>query len=470
MSTPFNAVRQPFRGPQSRPRARKLGRFELTEKSVFVGVIMGTLLLTSILVGTAIDLQLGKGIFFIAVIFLCISYPSAILWSYLVFFATPQVTAAQAQLAQGTLLFVGLMVGTIVMRTGLKREIKVPRTCWIAYGIYLAVILKGVALPSIYTTTPSADVESVLLLALAFLLIRTEDDRKLLSNGFVTASVILSVWTVYRMTRGQAPVSSIHVGTIEYRGNLAGDLFDPNQVSEYIGFGLMLSLAALLQVKGRQKWIAYAPLVGHVVVSMWALGLLASRGTGPLAIVAAAALMMTIHYRQPFKSLASLGVLAVIALLAAQLPAFALVIDRWTNTKEVATGAGRTLLWTLGLNHVFSSDSSALLFGEGGGATYGIVSTIMHNQFLQALIEYGMIGLTSLVVLLSSAGRAAFNLASRTRTADVGLFIYLIIVCFSLVPLSKGWGSWGWLALALVATANPSKSPLPEKEQLNGEQ
>ena len=464
MSNPFLTATQFRRGPATAPQTPNGAGFIISAKAVVVGAILATFAALAILLTRVADPQLGKGVGLVGVVILCAAYPSAILWAYLVLFCTLQVMAAEGQLAQGAYIFPGLMLIIILIQSGKFRDLKITRATWAPYLIYLLIVLKGIALPSVLSQSPSADFLPVFVFGLAILLLRTDNDRKLLSQAFVTASVIISLWTVLRFRTGQV---HLQVGA-ENRGTTGqGDQFDPNQLSEYIGFGLMISIAALLELRGTLKKIAYVPLVAHIVIGVWAMALLASRGTGPLSILVATAIMLMVYYRKPLKSLAALVILLGLGWQLAQLPTFALLLVRFGHTNEVATGNGRTVLWLLGLNHVLSADIPVLLFGEGGGASKGLVGTVLHNQFLQVLVEYGTLGVLSLIWLFKSAAKSAFSMNNPTRTADVGVLIYLIIVCLSIVPMSRGWGVWGWLILAMLVPGHSAITNQKPAEAVN---
>jgi len=432
------------RGPFYPPPIARVRAERISGKAILTTIVVCAFFMIGGVISVLIDPQAGKGIAFVGVLVLCFTYPSLTLWAYLLIYCTlPQM--ANVQIAQAAIIFQAIMALNIFFHLGQKRELSVPRTVWIAYAVYFFVVLKGVALPTAWSADPTADIEGIMVFAFAVLLLRSESDRKLLGQAFVAASIILSIWSILKFRT--------HVGaaeTIRVRNDTKHLGFDPNQMSEFIGFGLMITLAALLEQRGKARNFLLLPQVGHVALAIAALGVLASRGSGPIAVFVATILMIVAYFRKPLKSVAAIAAILVMSYLVLQLPMFSLLMERFGNKSEVGNASGRTVLWSLGLDHVFSAGPSELLFGGGGAAATGVVGTIMHNQFLESLVDYGLIGCLMFGWLAWWSLKNSYSSANKLRTASVGVAVYFIIVCMSLVPASRTWGSWGWLVLAFL--------------------
>jgi len=55
-------------------------------------------------------------------------------------------------------------------------------------------------------------------------------------------------------------------------------------------------------------------------------------------------------------------------------------------------GSGRLDIWTMAVNVIFSSSDLSLLIGHGYGATAGILNIGAHNDILEIIINFGIIG------------------------------------------------------------------------------
>jgi len=454
LNSPRERRNEPHGGHGTAPLTTSLsnrGEEYIRPKTLLVGAVVGLFLVAGVFVTFDRNALLGKGIAFAGSLILCFAYPAFTLIAYILSCSTLPLMGSG--IPQVDYIFIGIMAMNIAIQYGGDRGLGVSRSIVIPFVVYCVVLLKGVIFPTIWSTEPAGDVLGIVGFVLAVALVRSERDRGLLGIGLVLQSAVLSVWTVRRLGGGHAHLAP----TFDVRGFTRGDLFDPNLISLCIGFGLMIGLAALLDVRGMTKKFLVLPLLGYIAVATWALGLLASRGVGPIAIVVATMIMLTAHFGKPLKSLAALLVLLGLAFLVSQLPAFSLLSLRFGEQQSFATASGRTVLWGLGLDHVFAAGPLEFLFGAGGGASKGVAGNVMHNQFLEALVDYGVLGLASLTWFLWGVTKNAFSRSNRMRTVSVGLVTYLLLACLSLVPFTTF--SSGWLSIALLALSPYSGRP-----------
>jgi|GEM_PF-6489526 len=69
--------------------------------------------------------------------------------------------------------------------------------------------------------------------------------------------------------------------------------------------------------------------------------------------------------------------------------------DRFSKD-EIESGSGRATLWSLTLETIWNSSFFELLCGHGNNASFDLFGTIAHNEWLEYLLCYGVIGVSIL--------------------------------------------------------------------------
>ena len=77
-------------------------------------------------------------------------------------------------------------------------------------------------------------------------------------------------------------------------------------------------------------------------------------------------------------------------------------------------GSGRTDIWSSGIKNFFDCGLARIFFGHGYGrfgiyTSSGYTELMMHNQFIQQLISYGIVGLIIYLVLIIYAEKILRN-------------------------------------------------------------
>lgn len=174
--------------------------------------------------------------------------------------------------------------------------------------------------------------------------------------------------------------------------------------------------------------------------------MLISRGS-----IIALCIALLYYFRQRLLSLKSVAVLTVIAgivLLFYYVGLLDGLIMRFMS-EDLSSGSGRTEIWETGIKTFFAKDNWTILFGAGEGQASKMVFLdgkywSPHNNYLEMLYNYGIIGLILFIVWLI----AAFRLSKSREARSVLLLI--MINSFTIVPFTFVTPIWFIMALLLV--------------------
>ena len=109
------------------------------------------------------------------------------------------------------------------------------------------------------------------------------------------------------------------------------------------------------------------------------------------------------------------------------------ILERFKSLEEDA-GSGRAFLWPYIINHSFTTGTLEIFIGHGGYfSTERIVGTYAHNDYIQALYDYGIFGVAILITLLFLAIYRCWNMIKLRYewgpAFAVFLSLFLIIGC-----------------------------------------
>ena len=198
------------------------------------------------------------------------------------------------------------------------------------------------------------------------------------------------------------------------------------------GYVFLMLVPLLMHRYSRQSFWVFAILLGLTAVT-------GKRG----AIVVF--LMLTMYYAfnlrtigHPFKLSFKTGVaaaLACVALLFFLNVAFDSLLFRFENIVDPRTGtigSGRDLIWGTLFDYWLSSGFVVGLIGSGNYSTVGIEGHLAHNDYIQFLIDYGVLGLTLYLLFQLYF----FRNISRIRLLD--RFVYCLLVMCLIILVGRG--------------------------------
>jgi O-antigen ligase len=304
---------------------------------------------------------------------------------------------------------------------------------------------------------------AVLVLVVVAGTVRTRRHVELVMAGFV-AGAVLSV-TIGLVANGLAGASSAYETATATEGRLQGGSGDPN----YLAAGIVAAIAVaggLLQV-----WRdALARLALWISLLVLVVGLVATQSRGGLiaAVVATGVAIVVNKHRRG----ALLGAVALLlAAGAVWLAANPAAVERFTTTDQ--GGNGRSELWSVawamgtdrpltgvGLNN-FRERSPDYVSQIGGLQFVELISErphVVHNTYLQAFAETGLIGLGLLLAVFVSAllsARAAahrFFAAGDARAAELARAVLVALAGAMTASffLSNGEDGRTWLLMGLA--------------------
>jgi len=203
--------------------------------------------------------------------------------------------------------------------------------------------------------------------------------------------------------------------------------------------GIALSFTALSQPHRRPFWLVVALAI---VASI--LGTFSRSG-----FIMMVAVLVLFALRKNVKALLPVGVLAAIGyLIIRMIPALAgRILGIGETTRAGATG--RFVLWQRG----FAMWGSSPVWGAGIGAFYTVYNTVVHNTYLQALVDLGIVGailytLVPFYSLLCYLRMGQLRISLNDTDCDFGktVFAGLAGMCMMIGTLSYENAQIFWLA------------------------
>lgn len=214
---------------------------------------------------------------------------------------------------------------------------------------------------------------------------------------------------------------------------------DPNYLCAYFLFALIYDLSVIL-AENKRKGQMILSIVELVVYTYLILGT-GSRG-GLFASVAACAIVILFYENAKEKKTKTMVGKAVIVVVMALAAYFAMifvnsnVLNRFSiEAIRSSEGTGRYELWEDALNLFADSPVFRRLFGYGTASAYRLTflfpfrrHNVMHNMFVENLVEIGMIGLVLYIFHISRFLAAAIK---RNDNYSFAVLIGMIVLSLS---------------------------------------
>jgi O-antigen ligase len=367
---------------------------------------------------------------------------------------------AQRQVAG---LLLGLLGLAMLAAPRAAARLRPTGTLGAALGVYLAVLVSSVG----WSTAPDLTgrrVLSFLMMAAAVAgVARLLPGRALVSFAAFATLAYLGVAIAAELARG-----AFHPLARDYRFS---GVYHPNTVGSFCAV-LVMAAVASERWRGR-RWIPGAAIaVGTVVL------LLTRSRTALGGLVLALAVRWVLAARAPRRllALAACAWLALAALfvfddaLVASAPSAVLMAR---GDSDVETLSGRTALWSMLLS--YWGDRPLLGHGLGGFWTPRHIQQIYlaqrwpvseaHSTYLDLLLDTGVVGLASYLLVLGAALWRAARRYLRRRDGPDGFIVLLLVYFTTAGALETLQPSPGFLtflffwALSLLAFPDPSAEP-----------
>lgn len=241
--------------------------------------------------------------------------------------------------------------------------------------------------------------------------------------AIIGISVALAVWFVF-FPENHTKVYNT-VGGLEQTG-----WRDPNYYCGTMCMGLIVCFIELFNQKLTK--IQYVLLFFVIILVMVATLMNASRGVILAIILSVVFLFVNLKIKTTWKILFVL-LSAVFLYYVYTSSTFELLFARFAE--EDSTASGRTSIWGTKLSWFLEGSITDVLFGKGHDTAVKYGGMGFHNDFIAALVEYGIVGL----LILLSAFLYPLRLSSKQNRIPVcALILYLAIVSCSIEPITTG--------------------------------
>ena len=320
--------------------------------------------------------------------------------------------------------------------------ISIHRVCNIYDYIYL-IFLLGIAvfglIIHIATITDTGFIASIIfaLLLLRCIVSYSKEDSRLFVF-YIALVTVISV--IFSFTHYGDLVSGFYTTSGGYVDRLKWK--DSNYISFFVGLIFLLSLF-LAKRSSKRKKMFYTT---SVVITSVAICLLISRGTILFLAVA-----LVYYFRKDVFKWSFIKYYLLIFLIICISYQFGFldnIIYRFTSD-DLTTGSGRTNIWREGIATFSDKDLLTIIFGAGAGQStnmvvFNDVNWSPHNNYLEMLFDYGILGVLIFVFWLMS-----LFFTSKTNEKQT-MMIYIILSCITIVPFIYVVPIWIILPVIMV--------------------
>ncbi len=299
---------------------------------------------------------------------------------------------------------------------------------------------------------------------LFFVLFNIVDDEKTCKRALLGLIALLAI-TVSSQFLGVFGIIEYDIARLAKQGRVAG-LGDANDYASLLVLFIPLLLSSFLFKRGAAIKSAAAILL---FLSFSGLIITGSRG-GALSFLFSMLIYFLLLYREKIVNLRKIILLCMMLTVVSGVVFLILpskVTDAVTARFDPAQSedlreltSGRTLIWSCGLRLFMESP----IFGHGNGAFLPLVEKkfsirgVAHNQYLEHLVNYGILGLTILLMIFFILFQYVWNQIQATRDIwNKQLYISYIAgfsgYIFSLLSINMSYSKFPfWIYAALICT------------------
>lgn len=223
---------------------------------------------------------------------------------------------------------------------------------------------------------------------------------------------------------------------------------DPNYLGAFFSIGIIVSFYNVIDFTSNKLLLLFYSTT--MLLGFIALGIIASRGALITSLIPMIYILLvkTNSFKRVFINTVLVLVFVYFGLKYMSLDA---LIDRF-NDDTLATGNDRSFIWSNSFQIFLNSDFHVLLFGGGTNHALEICGKVMredvyspHNNYLQVLYDYGIVGLVLFIVFFRN-----LFLKNKENVLVVAILFSFVLTCFTLVPLMY---MPFWMVLAYIIGA-----------------
>lgn len=270
---------------------------------------------------------------------------------------------------------------------------------------------------------------SIFITILLMTCVNDEEGLFYMSWGFVLMSLLIS--TIYIFTYKN------FIYNYSNSGIDRAVWINPNYLGGHISLGAVTAIWLLFnnEICKRKKSLKFL-LIFSIAICMLVLILNASRGSLLSCSVAFLWYLFMSKGKLKVKILTALAIVIFLWFLYTHNYFDLLLYRLESDTTE--TGGGRTIIWAAKLNQFFNIDGWFTPFWGVGQISCEQMAIFIktHNDFVTAIIAYGIIGILLLLLLYC---RPLAIVSKKQRNQLLGLILFLMIESFVLEPLMRGY-------------------------------
>ncbi len=298
------------------------------------------------------------------------------------------------------------------------------------FNVYLVLLLLVSLFSNLvnYVTEPlEYEFQKAAVVALLMLkLTHTTRELTILKSAFILVTVCLAVYGLLFAKELQVVALDSNMKRMFWH--------DPNYLGSLMGIGMIIAFYYLLY--HRETLPIKVILIFTIVAGFINLAYFASRG----AFISTVIPMLFLLFRKTHsfgQIIAAIVIIAAIIPLLGYFEIFDPLIVRFVEEETITTGSYRTTVWVGSFKMFINSGIGTLLMGGGSGFANILCGKALnlnlmsaHNNYLDILYNYGIIGLLLFLGLLGS-----WIKKYQHNPLSLALVMSFMIACLTLAPL-----------------------------------
>ena len=275
------------------------------------------------------------------------------------------------------------------------------------------------------------------------------DNVKMIDYAWIAASLIFIIlfFTGSRTSLGWSSRQSLVImGT-------------PTDANEFASFFAVAISVAIIHFLNAKKILIKVGFLAVVLCGFYVVLMSGSRGA---LIATAISVLITLFVgkRLKFKGLILIIIFGLVAWIIVANYIINLIPENTLSRISVEaiindSGSGRSHIWTNAVNVYWNGSLFNIIFGYGYGSIdvsngFGTTTNTMHNQFLQNLVSYGIVGFLLYIRLLF----VVFKEYIRNKSDYIGCFLGIMVMSLTITMGTSYKILWIILMIPMLTYCN----------------
>lgn len=332
-----------------------------------------------------------------------------------------------------------------------RSHMKIPNVL-VLFTIYVTLI-------NFITASGVQDISySFFIFIMMYLMVGRQDDDffNRMSFAFAIITFVLSIFYLTSTNEYAVQYASKAEGLERYGWT------DSNYFGTVIGIGTVFSVLRLFRDKEISRLLKIFHIV-VIVISLMTLALNASRGAVVSVVGALVVCMLFTKIKVIYKIMLLIVGIGFLFFLYNSGYMDVLIYRAMEDT--ATTAGGRTGIWIGKLDYWMRGGFFSLFFGKGQVGGLNISGNLVgfHNDFLAALVNYGIVGFIIYLWVVFLPLFKVYQTKSPNTIVVFTLVVYLILTSFSLEPVTAGRLPYVMLLFAIYILANQNVNGVGER-------